>query len=228
MVSDIQQSLNLATAQAQQARAANDVAFGVRRAVAAAGGADVAVQYQYGVDASGNLQVASATVTTTERVNAGAAAQTQGDVANRAAAPSPAPALLVLTPSEEADVFSVNAEEQAIIRELVATDASVRRHEAQHFRAAGGLAVGTPEFDYTVGPDGKYYAVGGQVNVQTSSGADPEQANREAISFVNAATAPGDASAQDFAAARLAQQQTLGFDSNKNVTPSGETVDVSA
>lgn len=84
------------------------------------------------------------------------------------------------------------------------TDAAVRAHEGLHFRAAGGLAAGLPRLEYVEGPDGRYYAVAGQVAVQAGATSDPEKASRDAAAYARAAMAPGDASAQDMAAARNA------------------------
>ena len=54
-----------------------------------------------------------------------------------------------------------------LVRELQQSDAEVRRHEAAH-AAAGGEFAGAPTFTYQTGPDGKRYAVGGEVSIDTS------------------------------------------------------------
>lgn len=119
------------------------------------------------------------------------------------------PVGLPMTPSEMAESFAQrNREaldgiaEAAALDALQHADAGVRVHEGLHFRAAGGVAQGIAELDFIEGPDGRYYAVAGNVDVQTSTTADPEKAKREAAAFAAAATAPGDASAQDNHAAR--------------------------
>lgn len=91
---------------------------------------------------------------------------------------------------------------QQFLSKLQTTDIGVRTHEAQHFFVGAGLTQGTPEYDYVRGPDGNFYAVGGQVNLSTSGSSDPEVAAREADTLARAATAPGDTSAQDISVAR--------------------------
>ncbi len=91
---------------------------------------------------------------------------------------------------------------QQFLSKLQATDIGVRTHEAQHFFVGAGLTQGTPEYDYARGPDGNFYAVGGQVNLSTTGSSDPEIAARESDTLARAATAPGDTSAQDISVAR--------------------------
>ena len=65
-------------------------------------------------------------------------------------------------------------EEEQIVKELKARDAEVRAHEAAHIAASGGLA-GAPSYTFQDGPDGKRYAVGGEVSIDTSSGGTPNR-----------------------------------------------------
>ncbi|RMD64917.1 MAG: hypothetical protein D6824_03380, partial [Planctomycetota bacterium] len=82
-------------------------------------------------------------------------------------------------PAQPGDSTSeLSDEEQQQLEELRARDAEVRAHEAAHLSAAGGLAKGGPSFETQVGPDGKAYAVGGEVSVDTSPGATPEETIR--------------------------------------------------
>jgi len=87
--------------------------------------------------------------------------------------------------------------------QLRARDAEVRAHEAAHLAASGGLG-GSPTFSYEEGPDGKRYAVGGEVAVDTSPGRTPEETIARARTIRAAATAPADPSAQDIAVAASA------------------------
>jgi hypothetical protein len=96
-------------------------------------------------------------------------------------------------------------EEQAVVDELRKRDAEVRAHEMAHVAAAGGLA-GAPSFSYQTGPDGKRYAVGGSVSIDTSGGADPEDTIAKAQRIRAAALAPADPSGQDRAVAAKASQ----------------------
>lgn len=106
--------------------------------------------------------------------------------------------------SREERLAQLSAAEEAQIAELRAADVAVRNHEALHYRSAGGVAVGTPEYGFVQGPDGKYYAVEGAVHTHTTATTDPEKAARDAATLARSALAPGDASAADLAAARSA------------------------
>ncbi|MES1172643.1 MAG: putative metalloprotease CJM1_0395 family protein [Bacteroidota bacterium] len=89
------------------------------------------------------------------------------------------------------------------VEQLRARDTEVRAHEAAHLAASGGLG-GSPTFDYALGPDGKRYAVGGEVSVDTSPGRTPEETIARARTLRAAATAPADPSAQDMSVAAAA------------------------
>ena len=96
-------------------------------------------------------------------------------------------------------------EQSAEIAKLRARDREVRAHEQAHAAAAGGVATGGPNFTYEQGPDGKQYAVGGEVKIDTSPVAgDPEATIRKARQIRAAALAPADPSAQDRAVAASA------------------------
>jgi|TARA_B100002003_G_scaffold229211_1_gene238327 hypothetical protein len=73
----------------------------------------------------------------------------------------------------------------------------VRAHEQAHLSRAGAYATGAPTFTYTTGPDGKQYAVAGEVKVDTSPEADPEATLRKAEAIGAAASAPAEPSSQD-------------------------------
>ena len=53
-------------------------------------------------------------------------------------------------------------EERQVIAELKSTDREVRAHEQAH-AIAGGQHAGAPSYEYQRGPDGRQYAVGGEV-----------------------------------------------------------------
>jgi hypothetical protein len=98
----------------------------------------------------------------------------------------------------------LSAEELAQVEKLAARDREVRLHEAQHQAAAGTLAVGGPQFTYQTGPDGKLYAVGGEVKLSFATGQTPEETIRRASQMRAAATAPANPSGQDLAVAAQA------------------------
>lgn len=98
-------------------------------------------------------------------------------------------------------------EEEQVIAKLKARDAEVRAHEAAHIAAGGGLVSGSANYTYQTGPDGRQYAVGGEVSIDISAeSGDPEATIRKMQRVRTAAMAPGDPSGQDFAVAAAAAQ----------------------
>ncbi len=159
------------------------------------------VSYQYTIGPDGQLHISSATVIAVETEDAN---KTNNNQSNSFFAGPVGNSAVALSPSEELDVFGLTPEERAVVRDLQARDLEVRIHEAQHFRAAGGIASGGPQYIQVQGPDGRYYAVGGSVNIQSSATSDPAKQKRDSQAFINAALAPADLSAQDLASARSA------------------------
>jgi hypothetical protein len=94
-------------------------------------------------------------------------------------------------------------DQQAEVRRLAQIDAQVRAHEAAH-QAAGGGAAGAASFTFQVGPDGKAYAVAGEVPIRGSDGRSPDETIAAARRMRAAALAPADPSAQDLAVASQA------------------------
>ncbi len=88
---------------------------------------------------------------------------------------------------------------QREIAQLVARDREVRAHEQAHLAAAGGLAKGGgASFRYATGPDGRQYAVSGEVDIDTSRvSGDPEATISKARKIRAAAQAPANPSNQD-------------------------------
>lgn len=85
-------------------------------------------------------------------------------------------------------------------------DAEVRAHEMAHLAAAGGLATGGMQLTYQTGPDGRQYAVGGSVQIDTSKANTPEETIQKAQRIRAAALAPSDPSPQDLQVAARASQ----------------------
>ena len=103
--------------------------------------------------------------------------------------------------------LELSEEERRLLNELRARDAEVRAHEQAHLAAAGPYANGGPTFEYQTGPDGKQYAVGGEVSIDTSPvPGNPEATARKAQTIKRAALAPSDPSAQDRQVAAQAAQ----------------------
>jgi hypothetical protein len=87
-------------------------------------------------------------------------------------------------------------EEQRIVQELKRTDREVRAHERAH-AAAGGPHAGAPNYEFTRGPDGRQYAVGGEVSIDVSPEKDPAATAEKMEIVLRAALAPADPSPQD-------------------------------
>ena len=102
-----------------------------------------------------------------------------------------------------ANPLQLSDEEKIHVRELQARDAEVRAHENAH-AAAGGALAGAPSYQYQQGPDGRLYAVGGEVPIQVKEGATPEETLRNAAQVRRAALAPANPSSADQAVAATA------------------------
>ncbi len=96
-------------------------------------------------------------------------------------------------------------EEQAEVQKLKDRDQEVRTHEKAH-QSAGGQYASAPVYDYKKGPDGKDYAVGGHVNIDTSKESDPDKTIEKMRIVIKAAKAPAQPSGQDMKVAAEAQQ----------------------
>jgi hypothetical protein len=104
----------------------------------------------------------------------------------------------------------LSAEEKKQLEQLQARDREVRAHEAAHKAAAGSLARGGASFEFENGPDGRRYAVGGEVNIDTSKvSGDPQATIRKAQTIRAAANAPAQPSGQDRAVAAQASQMEV-------------------
>ncbi len=104
-------------------------------------------------------------------------------------------------------IRELSPEEKQRVAELKAIDQAVRQHEQAHLSAAGGLARGGASFSYVTGPDGKQYAVGGEVQIDTSGVPDdPSATITKAQNIRRAALAPAKPSSQDQRVAARATQ----------------------
>lgn len=104
---------------------------------------------------------------------------------------------------EQAAGDSLTAQDHAVVAKLRARDAEVRAHEAAHASAGAGLA-GAAAYAYQQGPDGRQYAIGGEVPIDMSEGATPDETMRRMRQVRAAALAPADPSSQDRAVAAAA------------------------
>ncbi len=108
------------------------------------------------------------------------------------------------SPSKGINGEPLNPAEVAQLAELKKADTAVRAHEQAHLAAAGGLATGGASFTYQKGPDGRNYAVGGEVQIDTSKGATPEETVGKMMRVRAAALAPANPSPQDRKVAQAA------------------------
>ncbi|MEL7473112.1 MAG: putative metalloprotease CJM1_0395 family protein [Planctomycetota bacterium] len=100
----------------------------------------------------------------------------------------------------------LSEDEQKQVDQLRKRDQEVRTHEQAHVAAAGALFRGGPYYTYQAGPDGKRYAVGGSVKIDTSEGSTPEETIRKASQIRAAALAPAEPSSTDQAVAARASR----------------------
>ncbi len=97
-------------------------------------------------------------------------------------------------------------EEKQTVKELQRIDNRVRAHEQAHLAAGAGLVRGGAALEYQRGPDGKMYAVAGEVKIDISKGDTPEETIIKMQKVVKAALAPADPSPQDRSVAALARR----------------------
>lgn len=89
-------------------------------------------------------------------------------------------------------------EDLKAVRQLKQRDREVRAHEAAHLAAAGKYATGGASFEFRRGPDGKSYAVGGEVGIDVSPVPnDPQATIEKARQIKAAANAPASPSSAD-------------------------------
>ena len=99
-------------------------------------------------------------------------------------------------------------QEQRELREMKTRDAEVRAHEQAHVAAAGPYFRGGPTYETERGPDGKEYAVGGSVSIDSSPvKGDPEATIAKMQQVRRAALAPTEPSATDRRVAAKASSQ---------------------
>ncbi|MCK4973991.1 MAG: hypothetical protein KAR81_01945, partial [Sulfurimonas sp.] len=97
----------------------------------------------------------------------------------------------------------LSQEEEQLVQDLQSRDTEVHAHEAAH--QSGGAATGGASYTYQQGPDGKMYAVGGEVSISISSGSTPEETIANARAVIASAMAPANPSGQDLAVASSAR-----------------------
>ena len=111
-------------------------------------------------------------------------------------------------PSEADAESRLTLDEKLLIEKLEKVDAEVRAHELAHIAAGGEYITSGATFSYQQGPDGKKYAVGGEVSIDTASEpGDPEATLQKMRRVRAAALAPAQPSSQDLKVASNAASQ---------------------
>jgi hypothetical protein len=144
-----------------------------------------------------------------------------GKQAQSDAVPASAPSSVASTSSSEKESAADNSqnqsaagsaageqnltpEQQSEVAELKQRDKQVRAHEQAHQSAGAGL-TGAVSYTYTNGPDGKRYATGGEVSIDTSPVRNDLSGTIQKMQrVIAAALAPADPSSQDRAVAAQA------------------------
>ncbi len=118
-------------------------------------------------------------------------------------------AVLNATEAKEKNIageIDLTPEEKKQVEDLKKIDQEVKTHERAHMAAGSGLTIGGANFEYQRGPDGKMYAVGGEVKIDTSRENNPEATIRKMQKVRRAALAPAQPSATDRNVAAQASQ----------------------
>jgi hypothetical protein len=92
----------------------------------------------------------------------------------------------------------LDSEEIRELSKMKQRDREVKAHEQAHIAAGGSYVKGGAKYEYEEGPDGKKYAVEGEVQIDTSKvPGDPEATLRKMQVIREAAMAPATPSATD-------------------------------
>ena len=107
----------------------------------------------------------------------------------------------------DAEQLSNDAASAEMITKLEARNRDVLAHEVTHMAAAGGYIKGGASYTYQIGPDGKPYAIGGEVSIDMSPvPGDPRATITKMMAIRAAALSPTDPSGQDMSVAAAAAQ----------------------
>ena len=103
---------------------------------------------------------------------------------------------------------ALNEADAQMVQELRQRDREVKAHEQAHLASAGQYARGGPSYTYQQGPDGRRYAIGGEVPIDVGGEKTPEETIQKMRTVRRAAMAPASPSPADrgIAAAATAQE----------------------
>jgi len=127
---------------------------------------------------------------------------------------------------KSSDGDPLTEEEKAEVTELKSRDQEVRTHEQAHIAAGGQYVKGGATYSYQSGADGKQYAIGGEVNIDTSTvSGDPDATIRKMQTVRSAAMAPAEPSGQDRSVAAQANQAITQAQAQKKVDAAAEATE---
>ena len=104
------------------------------------------------------------------------------------------------------DDNQLDEKEKQQVSQLKKRDMEVKAHEQAHMAAGGGIVQGGATYEYQRGPDGKQYAMGGEVKIDLSAEKTPEATIRKMQQVRRAALAPAQPSGTDRSVAAQASQ----------------------
>lgn len=104
---------------------------------------------------------------------------------------------------------NLSQREKLEVAELRMADMEVKSHERAHLAAAGQYARSGANYKYVQGPDGKNYAVAGEVQIDSSEESTPQMTITKMEVVQRAALAPVNPSAQDRQVAAGAMNRKL-------------------
>lgn len=124
------------------------------------------------------------------------------------------------------DTLTLSTEAQQQLSKLQQRDREVRSHEQAHISAGGQHVSGGASYTYSKGPDGRQYAVGGSVSIDTAPvSGNPEATEEKARMVRSAALAPGQPSAQDQNVAAQAATMEMQAQTEKRTQTDGNAQD---
>ncbi len=122
------------------------------------------------------------------------------------------------------DTTQLDEREKKLTLELRRHDSEVKQHEQAHVSTGGALIVSGPYYKFVTGPDGRNYAIGGQVSLDITPEKDPQKTIKKAEQIERTAMAPLRPSPQDYQVVNQAkqleliaeQQIAINFENQKN------------
>lgn len=108
------------------------------------------------------------------------------------------------TDAQQSAPQELTPDEEKVVRQLKDRDQEVKTHEMAHLASAGQYARGGPTYSYQQGPDGRRYAIGGEVPIDVSKEKTPEETLQKMQAVKRAAMAPAEPSSTDRSVAAAA------------------------